>query len=233
VSALIAIAERLAAVLCGADGRCVIAGSDGDREVVNDALEDLRRLPGNVRLRPLSWDDHGDPTAPGFESTCDKGFHLEHAPGEDDAGPWRLVWGEGEPDYFATLEEAKAEADREWSDFVTDQMEPAFDFVAHLRRQREWSAKTFGPGERGAGVVDHIRKELVEIEADPRDLREWIDVVILALDGAWRAGHSPEAIVEALVAKQTRNEGRTWPDWRTAEPGKAIEHVRGDGEVRG
>lgn len=31
-----------------------------------------------------------------------------------------------------------------------------------------------------------------------------------------------------IVAKQTKNEGRTWPDWRSAAPGKAIEHVRGE-----
>jgi hypothetical protein len=102
----------------------------------------------------------------------------------------------------------------------------AFDMLAHLRRQREWSERTFGPGPRTAGVIDHIRKELREIEADPTDLSEWIDVVILALDGAWRAGGSPEQIIAALVAKQTRNEGRTWPDWRTMPTDKAIEHDR-------
>lgn len=99
-----------------------------------------------------------------------------------------------------------------------------FSFKDHLQRQREWSEKTFGPGPRTAGVVDHIRKELNEIEASPADISEWIDVVILGLDGAWRAGHSPQQIVEALVAKQTKNEGRSWPDWRTAPPDKAIEH---------
>lgn len=41
-----------------------------------------------------------------------------------------------------------------------------------------------------------------------------------------RQGHEPEAIAAAIEAKQTKNEGRQWPDWRTAEPGKAIEHVR-------
>jgi hypothetical protein len=101
-----------------------------------------------------------------------------------------------------------------------------FDFVAHLERQRDWSEKTFGPGSRAQGVVDHIRKELVEIEEDPGDLREWTDVVILALDGAWRSGASPEQIIAALVAKQKKNEGREWPDWRTADPSKAIEHIR-------
>lgn len=111
-----------------------------------------------------------------------------------------------------------------------------FDLVAHLRRQRAFSLKTFGPGERQEGVCDHIRKELVEIGHEGQKpwqeqgsaslLYEWIDVVLLALDGAWRAGFSPEQICAAIEAKQTKNEGRKWPDWRTAEPGKAIEHDR-------
>lgn len=103
---------------------------------------------------------------------------------------------------------------------------PALDLVAHLSRQRRFSEVTFGPGPRTAGIVDHIRKELREIEAQPADLSEWIDVVILALDGAWRAGFTPEQIAAALEAKQTKNEGRTWPDWRTHPGDKAIEHVR-------
>lgn len=103
---------------------------------------------------------------------------------------------------------------------------PHLDLVAHLRRQRSFSEKTFGPGERAAAVLDHIRKELAEIEADPTDIMEWIDVVILALDGAWRAGYEPHEIAEALLAKQAKNESRKWPDWRTADPEKAIEHDR-------
>lgn len=101
-----------------------------------------------------------------------------------------------------------------------------FDLVAHLERQRSFSLKTFGPGTRAAGVVDHIRKELREIEADPTDVEEWIDVIILAFDGAWRAGYEPPRIVEAILAKQAKNEARRWPDWRHADPDKAIEHDR-------
>lgn len=100
------------------------------------------------------------------------------------------------------------------------------DLVKHLHRQRDFSIKTFGPGRRTAGVIDHIRKELKEIEADPTDLGEWVDAILLSLDGAWRAGYTPEQIVAAIEAKQTRNEGRTWPDWRKADPNKAIEHDR-------
>jgi hypothetical protein len=77
-------------------------------------------------------------------------------------------------------------------------------------------------------LVNHLyrQKELVEIEQDPTDISEWIDVVLLAFDGAWRAGYSPEEIVEALEAKQTKNENRNWPDWRTQDPNSAIQHVK-------
>lgn len=97
---------------------------------------------------------------------------------------------------------------------------------AYLYRQREWSLKTFGPGPRTFGIIDHIRKELKEIEAEPSDLEEWVDVVILALDGAWRTGHSVEEIISLLHMKQEKNRNRVWPDWRTAPEDKAIEHVR-------
>lgn len=103
-----------------------------------------------------------------------------------------------------------------------------FDLRTHLARQRQFSEKTFGPGARVKGVVDHIRKELIEIEASPGDLSEWINVVILALDGAWRAGGTPDTIIAALVAEQGKNEARVWPDWRTADPDKAIEHDRSE-----
>lgn len=83
--------------------------------------------------------------------------------------------------------------------------------ASYIQRQEEWSAKTFGNGVRTKGITAHIRKELLEIEAAPHDVEEWIDVVILALDGAWRAGYSPEQIVAALEAKQAKNFKRTYP----------------------
>ena len=107
-----------------------------------------------------------------------------------------------------------------------DEREADFDLVVHLERQRAFSLKTFGPGQRTNGVLDHITKELDEIRADPADIKEWVDVIILAFDGAWRAGWEPEDIVKAIVAKQKKNEMRVWPDWRTSDPNKAIEHDR-------
>lgn len=105
----------------------------------------------------------------------------------------------------------------------------SYDLVAHLLRQRAFSRATFGPGIRTKGVIDHIRKELIEIEGNPRDITEWIDVILLALDGAWRCAEAINAPIEIVVgaieAKQSKNERRDWPDWRTADPNKAIEHV--------
>lgn len=101
-----------------------------------------------------------------------------------------------------------------------------FDLVTHLDRQREWSEKTFGPGDRTEGVLDHICKELAEVKNDPDDIYEWVDIVLLALDGAWRAGYTSTDIALAIDNKQKKNERRQWPDWKTSEPGKAIEHIK-------
>jgi len=93
----------------------------------------------------------------------------------------------------------------------------------------EWSAKTFGPGGKydHERIVAHIRKELKEIEAKPDDLEEWVDVVLLGMDGAWRsAGANGMTFAKALFAKHVKNMERRWPDWRTLAPGQVAEHVR-------
>lgn len=103
------------------------------------------------------------------------------------------------------------------------------NLYAYINAQTKWSESTFGPGaihDRVDGLIDHIQKELVEIKADPTDVMEWIDLIILALDGATRAGYSAGDICRALEYKQQINFDRQWPDWRTATPGKAIEHLR-------
>lgn len=101
-----------------------------------------------------------------------------------------------------------------------------FDLIEHLQRQQDFSLRTFGPGKRSNGLIDHIGKELREIAANPHDVEELVDVVLLALDGAWRAGYAPKEVCAAMQTKLEINMARNWPDWRTAEPGKAIEHVR-------
>jgi len=96
----------------------------------------------------------------------------------------------------------------------------------HIKRQMKFSQKTFGPGKRTKGVIDHIRKELAEVESSPDDIQEWADIIILAFDGAWRAGWEPQDIIDAIIDKQTENENRKWPDWKAFTDGEAIEHIR-------
>lgn len=111
------------------------------------------------------------------------------------------------------------------------------DLKAHLIRQMAFSHATFGPGTRTKGVVDHIRKELIEVLDANGESTEWVDVVILALDGLTRQlafcngeRNDPERVAEiacnSIRGKQTRNEARQWPDWRTQSADKAIEHDR-------
>lgn len=79
-----------------------------------------------------------------------------------------------------------------------------------------------------------MRRGQVEMAGDPK---EWVDVVLLALDGFWRAildeskgnltdTEVAEIACEIIDAKQTKNEARDWPDWRTMSADRAIEHDR-------
>jgi Protein of unknown function (DUF550) len=128
-------------------------------------------------------------------------------------------------EFVDELEKAYGERDRAVAAYIEGRTTTAIDAL-HIERQIAFSSMTFGPGPRTAGVLDHMRKEIAEVEANPYDLDEWVDLIILAIDGAWRSGHTPDQIIAAVIAKQTKNEARTWPDWRTADTDAAIEHDR-------
>lgn len=95
---------------------------------------------------------------------------------------------------------------------------------AYVARQRTWSDITFGPGRRTVGLCEHIKKELAEIQADPDDVREWIDVIILAMDGYWRHGGKPEELAEMLEAKQRVNFERNWGPMKPED--QPMEHLK-------
>ena len=98
------------------------------------------------------------------------------------------------------------------------------NLIDYIERQRQWSLKTFGDGRRTKGITSHIKKELQEIESNPTDVIEWIDVVILALDGAWRSGHTAEEIVEGMQNKQGINFKRIYP--MPTSQDEASEHLK-------
>ena len=137
-------------------------------------------------------------------------------------------------DYLANLGKRLDDATpAEWSAASRAvQADSGLRLTAHLERQRAWSLKTFGPGKRTNGLLDHASKELVEIRKDPDDTSEWIDLAILAFEGAMRHGATPTQVTNTLLHKQTVNENRTWPDWRLFTQDQAIEHDR-SGETHG
>lgn len=102
------------------------------------------------------------------------------------------------------------------------------DLVDYINRHRRWSETTFKSGARTGGLVAHILKECEEILAKPDDLEEWIDVIILAIDGAWRSGHTAEEISGMLELKLHKNQQRRWKV--TEDPNVPNEHVRTDEE---
>lgn len=84
-------------------------------------------------------------------------------------------------------------------------------FERYIEEQITWSRETFGDGERLEGLCQHIESEVEEVRAcNGEDLYEWIDVIILALDGAWRSGFSPPEITTALRKKQNLNKARVY-----------------------
>jgi dATP/dGTP pyrophosphohydrolase len=80
----------------------------------------------------------------------------------------------------------------------------------YLRRQVMWSKRRFGLGERTLGITRHMEKEIAEVRAKPNVMSEWIDLMILALDGYWRHGGTPERLMDDLIEKQAVNYSRDW-----------------------
>lgn len=92
-----------------------------------------------------------------------------------------------------------------------------------LANQKDWSLRTFGPGKRTIGITKHIEKECAEVRENPNDLSEWVDIIILAMDGYWRAGGQPGMLLYSIIAKQAVNRERTYLKTNEDEPS---EHVR-------
>jgi len=85
------------------------------------------------------------------------------------------------------------------------------DVVNVLRRwQIPWSKETFGWGKRTEGLLRHIELEIAEVRQNPDDPEEWIDIVMLALDGAWRTGYTAEEVIYILLKKMAIVRGRKY-----------------------
>ena len=132
-------------------------------------------------------------------------------------------WNHWEADYNVPID---VSAKMVWQ-FIEQKLTEAIrqaKIVDYLEKQKEWSSKTFGNGKRTLGIIKHIQKELIEIEECPEDLQEWIDVIILAMDGYWRHGGNAKDLMERLIEKQCINFNRDYP-FPTSED-LPSEHIR-------
>jgi len=98
-----------------------------------------------------------------------------------------------------------------------------FRLDVFVERYSAWSERAIGPGQRTAGVLRHLAKELDEVRAEPDKLEEWIDIINLAIDGATRRGFTGKDIVKGLLDKFMKLQERKFN--RVAED-QPCEHVR-------
>src|SRR5690242_2810902 len=84
------------------------------------------------------------------------------------------------------------------------------EFLNFLEDKKRWSYRTFGEGYKLEKICKHIEAELVEVRQTPTDLYEWVDLILLALDGALRVAKSPMAVLVAIYKKHQINVDRRW-----------------------
>lgn len=101
--------------------------------------------------------------------------------------------------------------------------------LEYIRTHVEWSDRTFGVGDHTEGLLKHIQKEIEEVrEISPYSITEWVDIIILAIDGAHRQGYSPMQIASMLIEKQNINANRKYP--KITNPDEPTEHIQEDNE---
>lgn len=93
---------------------------------------------------------------------------------------------------------------------------------------KNWSCETFGDETvRGPiGPLKHLKKECDEAIADPTDITEYADLLILVIDASWRAGFSLGDLRRGTLAKievlKTREYARV-PEGEISEHNRALD----------
>jgi hypothetical protein len=79
--------------------------------------------------------------------------------------------------------------------------------------EAKWSQQTFGDDSiRGPiGPLKHLIAEAQEAMANPQDVTEFADCLMLVFDAARRAGFTYRQLKRAARRKLERNKRREWP----------------------
>lgn len=78
--------------------------------------------------------------------------------------------------------------------------------------QSEWSQRTFGSDavKGPEGPLNHLSKEVQEVLANPKDIEEYADCLLLIFDACRRAGFQYDELRKTVITKHEINKGRIW-----------------------
>lgn len=133
---------------------------------------------------------------------------------------------------LATITELQAAANRDLEREREIRMrfyDTAVALEVFARRKGDWADKQFGTGCRTQELIFHLEKELLEVSRNPFDKSEWIDIILLAMDGYRRHGGKAEDLFPDMQAKQQINYERKWVEG----PDGVFEHDRSAESIHG
>jgi len=92
----------------------------------------------------------------------------------------------------------------------------------------KWSQETFGSDEiKGPlGSILHLQKEINELLENPKDIKEYADVLLLTLDASRRAGFDIVTLLEATSEKLQENKTRKWNLLNRKNIDEPVEHQK-------
>lgn len=91
-----------------------------------------------------------------------------------------------------------------------------------IREVNEWQAVTF-PRATPASVVEHLRREVNELIADPTNTSELADVIFLAVGLAYELDIDIDGLARIVADKLAVNRAR---QWQAPDAQGVVEHVR-------
>lgn len=157
------------------------------------APREAAQEPKSARLsaKPLTWKEEPLSRAPGWREWVDQrmGFHISYDPEEDAGERYIAAWGEGDPESFATIEEAKA-----WCQEQADSWVREIAVADAPPAPRSDDAPCKSVVERLQGVRKSIEMHKQSLGDDWQD---WAEEIVTDISGAITELRAPTAPREA------------------------------------
>lgn len=81
--------------------------------------------------------------------------------------------------------------------------------LAIIEQQESFQTEKF-PNHKLEGILKHLKREVDEIEKEPKDIIEWADALILYIGAMRTAGIEIYDVIKAVEIKQDINKKREW-----------------------